>query len=86
MSDTAFKTQYRDEFVAAFEASQTVLRKTVTTDATIQGQSAEAGTLGIVVPTGTGIWWTYDVTNVSQNPNQIANPGLVIQTEVRGAL
>lgn len=40
MSETAFKTQYRDEFVAAFEADQTVLRKTVCSDANIQGQSA----------------------------------------------
>lgn len=40
MAEIAFKTQYRDEFVAAFEADQTVLRKTVTSDANINGNTA----------------------------------------------
>ena len=51
-------------------------------DGSIKGESAEAGTLGIVIPSGIGIWWTYEVTNVSQNPERIANPGLVITTLV----
>ncbi len=42
------------------------------------GQSAEAGTLGIVVPVGTPIYWTYEVTNVSQNPTQTVNAALAI--------
>ena len=43
--------------------------------ATVHEQSAEAGTLGIVVPAGTAICWTYEVTNVSQNPTQTVNAG-----------
>jgi len=30
MADTAFQTQYRQEFIAAFEAGATLLRATVT--------------------------------------------------------
>jgi hypothetical protein len=40
MLDTAYQTQYRDEFIAAFEAKQTLLRETVTTEAVIKGQQA----------------------------------------------
>ena len=40
MADTAFKQMYRDEFIAAFEVRQSVLRKTVTTEAQINGQQA----------------------------------------------
>lgn len=40
MAATAFQTQYRQEFVAGFEARQSLLRDTVTTDAVIKGQSA----------------------------------------------
>jgi Phage capsid protein len=32
MADTAFQTQYRDEFIAGFEARQSLLRDTVTTE------------------------------------------------------
>lgn len=32
MADTAFQTQYRDEFIAGFEARSTLLRDTVTTE------------------------------------------------------
>lgn len=32
MADTAFQTQYRDEFIAGFEARQSLLRETVTTE------------------------------------------------------
>jgi hypothetical protein len=38
--DTAYQTQYRDEFIAAFEARATLLRETVTTDAVIKGNQA----------------------------------------------
>jgi hypothetical protein len=40
MSDTAFQIQYRQEFIAQFEAHQTLLRDTVTTDAVIKGNQA----------------------------------------------
>lgn len=38
--DIAYQTQYRDEYIAAFEAKQTLLRETVTTEAVIKGQQA----------------------------------------------
>lgn len=38
--DTPYQTQYRDEFVAAFEARATLLRETVTTEAVIKGNQA----------------------------------------------
>lgn len=41
MADTAFQTQYRQEFVAAFEQRQSLLRSTVTTEAVIKGNTAE---------------------------------------------
>lgn len=40
MADTAFQTQYRDEFVAGFEQHQSLLRETVTTEAVIKGNTA----------------------------------------------
>ena len=40
MADTAFHTQYRDEFVAGFEQHQSQLRETVTTEAVIKGNTA----------------------------------------------
>jgi hypothetical protein len=40
MSDVAFQIQYRQEFIQAFEAHQTLLRETVTTEAVIKGQQA----------------------------------------------
>ena len=40
MADSAFQIQYRQEFIAAFEAHQTLLRDTVTTEAVIKGQQA----------------------------------------------
>lgn len=40
MSDTAFQTQYREEFIAGFEQKQTLLRETVTTEAVIKGNKA----------------------------------------------
>lgn len=40
MSDVAFKTQYREEFIAAFEQRQSLLRSTVTTEAQIDGNVA----------------------------------------------
>lgn len=38
--DTAYQTQYRDEFISAFEARQTLLRETCTTEAVIKGNQA----------------------------------------------
>ena len=40
MSDTAFQTQYRQEFIAGFEQKQSLLRETVTTDSVIKGNTA----------------------------------------------
>jgi len=40
VSDTAFQTQYRQEFIAGFEQKQSLLRDTVTTEAVIKGNSA----------------------------------------------
>ncbi len=40
MADTAFQTQYRQEFIAAFEQNQSLLRDTVTTEAVIKGNTA----------------------------------------------
>ena len=57
MADTAFQTQYRQEFIAGFEQHASLLRDTVTTDAVISGNtcvflvadsgSAEAVTRGV---------------------------------------
>lgn len=38
--DTAFQTQYRQEFIAGFEQHQSLLRETVTTEAVIKGNTA----------------------------------------------
>ena len=38
--DTAFQIQYRQEFIAAFEQHQSLLRETVTTEAVIKGNQA----------------------------------------------
>jgi len=40
MVDTAYQTQYRDEYIAAFEATGTLLRETVTTEAIFKGNQA----------------------------------------------
>lgn len=40
MADTAFQTQYRQEFIAGFEQRQSLLRDTVTTEAVIKGNTA----------------------------------------------
>ena len=40
MVDTAFQTQYRQEFIAGFEQHQSLLRETVTTKAVIKGNTA----------------------------------------------
>ena len=40
MVDTAYQTQYRDEFIAAFEQRVSLLRDTVTTEAVIKGNQA----------------------------------------------
>ena len=56
MADTAFQTQYRDEFIAGFEQRQSLLRAAVTTEGEVKGNqivflvadsgSAEAATRG----------------------------------------
>lgn len=40
MADTAFKTQYREEFIAGFEQKQALLRNTVTTEFVLNGNKA----------------------------------------------
>lgn len=40
MADTAFQIQYRQEFISGFEALQTLLRDTTTTEAVIKGNQA----------------------------------------------
>ena len=40
MADTAFQTQYRQEFIAAFEEGQSWLRSTCVTEAVIKGNQA----------------------------------------------
>lgn len=40
MTDTAFQTQYRQEYVKGFEKRQSLLRDTVTTEAVIKGNTA----------------------------------------------
>ena len=35
MADTAFQTQYRQEFIATFEAHESLLRESVTTEGEI---------------------------------------------------
>jgi len=37
MADTAFQTQYRDEFIAGFEQRQSLVRSTVTTEGEVKG-------------------------------------------------
>lgn len=40
MSDSAFQTQYREEYIAMFEQHQSLLRDTVTTEVDIKGNQA----------------------------------------------
>lgn len=40
MADSAFQTQYRNEFIAAFEQNQSLVRNTVTTEVEIKGNQA----------------------------------------------
>ena len=40
MADSAFQTQYRNEFIAGFEQHASLLRETVTTEAVISGNTA----------------------------------------------
>jgi len=40
MSDSAFQTQYRQEFIAGFEQNQSLVAQTVTTEAQIKGSQA----------------------------------------------
>jgi hypothetical protein len=40
VADTAYQTQYRDEFIAGFEQRQSLVRQTVTTEADVKGNTA----------------------------------------------
>lgn len=40
MAETAYQTQYRQEFIRGFEQRQSLVRKTVTTEAVIKGNTA----------------------------------------------
>jgi len=40
MADTAFQTQYRSEFIATYEQTQSLLRQCVTTEAVMKGNQA----------------------------------------------
>lgn len=40
MAETAFQTQYRQEFIAGFEQRQSLLRQAVTTEADVRGNTA----------------------------------------------
>lgn len=40
MADTAFQTQYRQEYIAGFEQNKSLLLESVTTEATIKGNTA----------------------------------------------
>src|SRR5258706_8125027 len=54
MSDTAFQTQYRPEFIAQFEHRQSLLRDVCPTEAVIKGNTATflvAGTGGAIAVT-----------------------------------
>ena len=41
MADTAFQTQYRQEYIAAFESGESPLRMSVTTEHVVKGNTAE---------------------------------------------
>ena len=62
-SDTAFQTMYRQEFVQVFEAQQSLLRDTVTTEAQIKGNTA------VFLVAGTG-----GATAVSRGVNGLIPP------------
>jgi hypothetical protein len=72
MADTAFQTQYRQEFIAGFEAKQTLLRDLVTTEAVIKGNTAVflvADSGGAVAVTrGTNGLIPARADNLNQNP------------------
>lgn len=46
MADTAFKTMYRDEYIATFEQKQSLLRSTTVTEAMMSGRDAVFLTAG----------------------------------------
>jgi hypothetical protein len=76
MADTAFQTQYRQEFIAGFEQKMALLRNTVTTEAVIKGNTAtflvadtgdaDAVTRGVngLIPARSDNLNTYDATLV----------------------
>lgn len=39
MAETAFQTQYRDEFISGFEQRQSLVRQSVTTEGEVRGNS-----------------------------------------------
>lgn len=58
MADTAFKTLYREEFIPAYEAGQSMLRTACTTEANVKGNQA------IFLVAGTG-----SASAVTRGPN-----------------
>lgn len=76
MADTAFQTQYRQEFVAQFEQRQSLLRDTVTTEAVIKGNTAVflvAGSGGAqAVTRGVNGLIPARADNLAQNPCLLA--------------
>jgi hypothetical protein len=60
MADTAFQTQYRQEFIAGFEQKQSLLRECVTTEAVIQGNTA----VFLVSDSGSGVATTRGVNGL----------------------
>jgi hypothetical protein len=60
MADTAFQTQYRNEFVAGFEARSSLLRDLVTTEAHIKGNAA----VFLVADSGTAVAVTRGVNGL----------------------
>lgn len=71
MSDTAFQIQYRQEFIAAFEQRQTLLRELVTTEAVIKGNQA----VFLVVGSGSASAVTRGLNGLipARNDNNVQN-------------
>jgi len=71
MADTAFQIQYRQEFIAGFELRESLVRKTVTTDARINAQQAvflvaDSGSASAVTRGVNGLI-PYRADNLTQN-------------------
>ncbi len=71
MADNAFQIQYRQEFIAGFEARQSLLRQTVTVDAVVKGNQA----VFLVADSGTAVAQTRGINGliVARADNQTQN-------------